>query len=192
MSYQAITIQKAESDDSSAIRHQYQEHGVEGFYSQFGAEYRNPHEPIIAEVLREAVSRWNLDLSRALDLACGSGEVTLALRELGAGRIDGVDPFTGEAYLARTGQPAEAVSFEQIAAGALAGRRYSLVACSFSMHLIDESWLPALLFQLAQLSDGLLIVTPHKRPELKAEWGWTLDGEFVIEKVRARLYRLKK
>jgi hypothetical protein len=60
------------------------------------------------------------------------------------------------------------------------------------MHLIDESWLPSLLFQFSQISDCLLIVTPHKRPEIKAEWGWTLEDEFVIEKVRARFYRLKK
>ena len=179
-------------NESDAIRHQYQEHGVEGFYFQFRDEYRNPHEPIIAEVLREAVNRWNLDLTHVLDLACGSGEVTLVLQQLGASEIDGVDPFTGDAYQTRTGQQAEAVSFEQIAAGALAGRRYSLIACSFAMHLIDESWLPTLLFQLAQLSDCLLIVTPHKRPELKAEWGCMLEGEFVIEKVRARFSRLKK
>lgn len=180
------------NDTSEAIRRKYEELGVENYYAQFGADYRNPHEPIIVEVLGEAVRRWKPDLSCVLDLACGSGEVTLALRELGAQKIDGVDPFTSEAYLLRTGQPAEAVSFEQIAAGVLNGRLYSLIACSFAMHLIDESWLPTLLFQLAQISDCLLIVTPHKRPELKAEWGWMLEDELVIERVRARLYRLKK
>lgn len=183
------TLPGVSSNEPVAIRQHYQGLGVKTYYAQFGADYRNPHEPIIAEVLREAVSRWGLDLSNVLDLACGSGEVTLALRQLGARQIDGVDPHTGEAYLARTGQQAKAVSFEQIASGAFDGRRYSLVACSFAMHLIDESWLPALLFQLARISDCLLIVTPHKRPEIKAEWGWALEGEFVIEKVRARLYQ---
>ncbi len=176
-------------DDATAIRHRYEQHGVEGYYSQFGAEYQNPHEPVIREVLRAAVERWRLDLTRALDLACGSGEVTLALRELGGREIDGVDPHTGEAYLARTGQQVESLSFEQIAAGALAGRSYSLIVCSFAMHLIDVSWLPALLSQLGMISDRLLILTPHKRPEIKAEWGWRLEDELVIERVRARLYR---
>lgn len=185
-------LPEEEPEESTALRCQYEQHGAENYYAQFGAEYRNPHEPIIAEVLREAVSRWNLDLSRVLDLACGSGEVTLALRDLGAGQVDGVDPYTGEAYWVRTGQQAEAFSFEDIAAGALDGRRYSVVICSFAMHLIEESWLPSLLFQLAGISDCLLIVTPHKRPELKSEWGWILEDEFLIERVRARLYRLKK
>src|SRR5262245_60778576 len=118
-------------DDATAIRHHYEQHGVKGYYSQFGAEYQNPHELVIREILRAAVERWRLDLTRALDLACGSGEATLALCELGCREIDGVDPHTGEAYLARTGQTAEAFSFEQIAAGALAGRSYSLIVCSF-------------------------------------------------------------
>lgn len=172
-----------------AIRRQYEEYGVEGYYSQFGAEYRNPHEPIIREALGQAVQRWLLDLTGVLDLACGSGEVTLALCELGGGRVDGVDPHTGEAYFARTGQQAECFSFEQIAAGTLAGRSYTLIVCSFALHLIEESWLPALLAAFGLISDCLLILTPHKRPEIKAEWGWRLEGEFVIERVRARLYR---
>jgi SAM-dependent methyltransferase len=177
-------------DPTPAIRHQYEEHGVEGYYARFGAGYRNPHEPVIREVLREAVARWRLDLRRVLDLACGSGEVTLALRELGVGEIDGVDPYTSEAYLARAGKVAESLSFERIAAGALAERSYSLIVCSFAMHLIEESWLPALLGRLAMISDSLLIITPHKRPEIKPDWGWTLADEFVIERVRARLYQM--
>ena len=82
---------KSHVEEAAAIRRQYEKHGVEGYYSQFGAEYRNPHEPVIREVLQEAVRRWQLDLDHVLDLACGSGEVTLALGELGSRKIDGVD-----------------------------------------------------------------------------------------------------
>ena len=179
-------------ETAEAIRNQYEEHGVEGYYSQFGADYRNPHEPVIHDVLQEAVRRWQLNLNHVLDLACGSGEVTLMLREFGCQQIDGVDPHTGEAYLARTGRQAEAISFEQIAAGALAGRSYSLILCSFAMHLIDESWLPGVLAQLGLIAECLLILTPHKRPEIKAAWGWALEDEFVMERVRARLYLKQK
>jgi SAM-dependent methyltransferase len=174
--------------ESGAIRPQYEEYGVEGYYTRFGSKYRNPHEPIIREVLRAAIERMHLDLTRVLDLACGSGEVTVALRELGCAEIDGIDPHTGEAYLARTGQRAETFSFEQIAGGALDGRSYSLIVCSFGLHLIEVSWLPSLLARLGSISNRLLVVTPHKRPAIKSQWGWTLEDELVIERVRARIY----
>jgi hypothetical protein len=124
-----------------------------------------------------------------LDLAAGSGEVTLALRELGATRVDGVDPYTADAYLARTGNSVERLTFEDVAAGALAGRHYSLVVCSFALHLCEPSRLPAVCQQLSLVGDALLILTPHKRPVIKSEWGWTLVGELVVERVRARMYR---
>jgi SAM-dependent methyltransferase len=139
-------------------------------------------------VLRASVERWPLSLTRVLDLACGSGEATLALRALGAQQIDGIDPFTGAAYLARTGQAAEPFDFAAIAAGALSGRAYSLVVCSFAMHLAEASRLPSLAYRMAEIAPQLLILTPHKRPVLKPEWGWQLREEFVRDRVRARLY----
>lgn len=175
-------------DDSAAIRSKYEKYGAKQYYSNFGAEYRNPHEPVIREALQQAVNRWKLDLSRALDLACGSGEATLALRELGCTRIDAADPHTGEAFFERTGQAAEPISFEMICDGALFGRHYSLIVCSFAMHLVDKSRLPALLAQLAMISNRLLILTPHKRPEIRSEWGWMLEADLIVKRVRARLY----
>ena len=175
--------------DPASIRAQYEHRGVRGFYAESGADYRNPHEPQLRRCIARAVELWRPDLSHVLDLAAGSGEVTLALRELGATRVVGVDPFTADAYLARTGRPAERLTFEAVAAGALAGRRYSLVACSFALHLLDRSRLPAVCQQLALVSDALLILTPHKRPVIKREWGLELVGEDVVERVRARFYR---
>jgi methylase of polypeptide subunit release factors len=67
------------SDD--AIRKQYERYGAEGYYRQFGARYRNPHEAAVRHAIHESVVAWGLDLSHVLDLACGSGEVTLALRD---------------------------------------------------------------------------------------------------------------
>ncbi len=174
---------------TEAIRPQYEQLGAQAFYEQHGADYRNPHEAAIGAVLRAVMPQWRLKLTRVLDLACGSGEATLVLHALGAGPIDGVDPYTGAAYLARTGQAAAALSFEQIAEGALSGRSYSLVVCSFALHLLPVSRLPALLFRLAELAPHLLILTPHKRPEIKRAWGWELERELVLERVRARLYR---
>jgi len=175
-------------DPKEAIRRRYEQLGARGYYEQHGGEYRNPHEPIVRQILAAAVDRWGLDLSSVLDLACGSGEVTLSLRELGATEIQGIDPYTCEAYRARTGTTAEALSFEQIASGALAGRRHSLIVCSFAMHLIETSWLPPLLLQLACVAPRLLILTPHKRPNIRPAWGWHLDDELLLERVRARIY----
>lgn len=180
---------KAANNGGLAIRRQYERLGAQAFYRQHGADYRNPHEAVIDAALRLVVPRWQLDLTRVLDLACGSGEATLALRDLGAARIEGVDPYTGAAYQARTGQAAEALSFEQIAGGALEGREYSLIVCSFALHLLAASRLPALLFRLAEIAPRLLILTPHKRPAIKAAWGWVLEDELVVERVRARVYR---
>ncbi len=104
---------------------------------------------MIRTTLRAAIARWDLPLDRVLDLACGSGEITLALRELGCAAIDGIDPYTHQAYAERTGHAAERITFEQIAAGALAGRSYGTIACSFAMHLVALSRLPALAAQLS-------------------------------------------
>ena len=175
--------------DPGSIRAEYERRGVRAFYSDSGADYRNPHEPQLRRIIKHVVELWNPDLSHVLDLAAGSGEVTLALGQLGAARVDGVDPFTADAYRARTGQPAERLTFEDVAAGGLSGRRYSLVACSFALHLVEPSRLPAVCQQLALVSDALLILTPHKRPVIKREWGWELVGEEVVERVRARMYR---
>jgi SAM-dependent methyltransferase len=175
--------------DPISIRGQYEQRGVRAFYETHGADYRNPHEPQVQRCIGVAVRRWRPDLSRVLDLAAGSGEVTLALRDLGAAHVDGIDPFTSDPYAARTGQPAERLAFEDVAAGALAGRRYSLIVCSFALHLCEPSRLPAVAQQLGTVAPSLLILTPHKRPVIRPEWGWELTGEDVVERVRARLYR---
>lgn len=160
-----------------------------GYYARFGAAYRNPHERAVRAALRAAAARWEFPLGRVLDLACGSGEATLALQELGAGQIDGIDPYTFAAYAARTGRPAERHSFEQIAAGALAGRHYDTIVCSYALHLVEPSRLPALALQLSLIAGHLIVLTPHKRPAIQPAWGWSLAGELVIDRVRARHYR---
>jgi len=175
--------------EDAAIRAAYEQYGVEGFYQRFGNTYRNPHERVVRAALKAAVARWELPLDHVLDLACGSGEVTLALRELGSAAIDGIDPYTHQAYADRTGQVAEQITFEQVAAGALAGRSYSTIVCSFALHLVALSRLPALMTQLSLIGTTLLILTPHKRPLLRPEWGWRCADELLIERVRARYYR---
>lgn len=178
----------ADLDEDLSIRAEYQRLGPAEFYHRHGGDYRNPHEHAIALGLRLAVARWTPDLSRVLDLAAGSGEATLALRSAGASAIAGIDPYTSSAYERRTGQPAEPLSFAEVAAGALIDRRYTLIVCSFALHLCDESRLPGVAAQLAIVAPTLWIVTPHKRPRLQSAWGWDLTDEFVVDRVRFRCH----
>lgn len=170
-----------------SIRGKYEEHGAENFYRAFGSVYRNPHEPSIAQAIGHATQRWPLDLANVLDLACGSGEVTLALQVAGGARVVGVDPYTGVAYYERTGQIAQPLTFEEIAAGALEGQRYTTIVCSYALHLVDKSRLPLLMWQLTGLSPSLLVLSPHKRPEIHVHW--KLHGEFIHDRVHTRFYR---
>ncbi len=175
-----------------AIRPMYDEFGSIGYYERFGAAYRNPHEPIIVKLIQQAVSDYSLDTSHVLDLACGSGEMTMALRGVGAAKITGIDPFTGEAYRARTGQIALSYTFEQIAEGILADQYYSLIVCSFALHLADDSRLPILCYQLSLIAPALVVITPIKRPHIEEAWGWILREEVMLERVRLRMYGSKQ
>jgi hypothetical protein len=178
-----------DDDDDPSVRDGYARFGVDAYYRRHAADYRNPHEDAVRAALIQAVADWSPDLSHVLDLAAGSGEVTLVLREIGAGRVDAIDPFTADAYRARTGGGCERLDFAAVAAGALTGRRYALIVCSFAMHLCEPSRLPALAQQLSLAAPTLLILTPHKRPVLRPEWGWELVGERVTRRVRARYCR---
>ncbi|MDX9719160.1 MAG: class I SAM-dependent methyltransferase [Myxococcota bacterium] len=173
----------------SSLHAAYQRHGVVPYYRQHGSAYRNPHEPIIRAIVQDFArqSPWSGSI---LDLACGSGEVTLALLELGVKEVLGVDPFTAEAYSERTGMQAQELSFEDIAQGALEQHRFGMIICSFALHLIEESWLPRLCWALATLSPRMLILSPHKRPRLEEEWGWVLTEAWVEQRVHAREYRV--
>ena len=183
------TSDTSPNDDDGAVRPAYERYGVQGYYARFGASYRNPHERAIHSALGAAIACWQIPLDRVLDLACGSGEATLAIQDLGGAIIDGVDPYTYEAYAERTGHAAERLTFEQIAAGALSGRHYDAIVCSFALHLVERSRLPTLALQISLVANHLLILTPHKRPAIKPEWGWSLAGELVVDRVRARYYQ---
>jgi SAM-dependent methyltransferase len=170
------------------IRLQYETMGVQGYYLSNGATYHNPHEKQIHVLLEQFAEI--LHYSNVLDLACGSGEVSAKILELG-GNVVGIDPYTAAAYQKRLGLTAEAISFDDIAKGALIARNYSLIICSFALHLADTSRLPLICYHLANISPKFLILTPHKRPVIKAEWGWQLETEMQFERVKARLYQSK-
>jgi hypothetical protein len=173
----------------TAIRKCYEKYGVNAFYQQFGDSYRNPHEAAIFKVIAAVNKAYQPDFTHVLYLAAGSGEVTLALRALGYTNVDAIEPYTFKAYFERTRKPAEKYRFKEIEQGLLSKRHYTTMICSFALHLATPSRLPTLLYQLSRIAPALLVITPHKQPNIKQKWGWTLLNELRVERVRGRLYQ---
>ncbi len=177
--------------DPDSIRARYEAHGAEGYYREHGERYANPHFPEVQALLAQNLHR--LDCSgEVLDFSAGGGEVTLALRALGVERISGCDPFTFALYTEQTGLPCLALSFMDVIRGGLPGV-YSSVVASFALHLCPEKDLFPLCWRLLDAAPQLIVLTPHKRPELEKIPGLSLLWEdFVLthrgKKVRIRAF----
>lgn len=70
--------------------------------------------------------------------------------------------------------------------GMVSERRWSVVLCSFAMHLCERQYLPTLCMMLACSADTLIILTPHKRPELDPAWGW-----HAVSETRDKYWRIR-
>lgn len=170
------------------IRNEYASFGTaEKFYEAKGAEYRNPAEHDIRRSLKRHMR--DSDMAQCLDLAAGSGEITLWVRENG-GSVEACDPYCQEAFKMRTKTECHSWSFEDIAHGIVEPPEelFSSVICSFALHLLNESYLPALLAMLTSWTRTLIVLTPHKRPHLNPNTGWILISEFCEDRVRFRRY----
>ena len=152
-----------------SVRHGYHKFGVIEYYKKHSEDYTNPHYYIIKDLLKECIKVVDIGES-ILDLCCGSGEATKILTELGDYPIDGLDPYTLPAYKKNTGKECLMYDFKDIVSGALENKKYDTIICSFAMHLCEESMLNSLLYQLSRISKQLIIITPHKRPEIKTWW----------------------
>jgi len=94
----------------------YNDFGVDNYYQQQGHHYSNPHKYDIERLLKKkfvpAHNSFSLNTShRILDLACGSGEVSTPLQQLGYGNILGVDPYTSTRYREVTGLECRTFTF---------------------------------------------------------------------------------
>lgn len=116
-----IKKQKEKKDIySNSFRNNYNTFGVDGYYQKYGKTYQNPHENVLNKAIQKLLDDWKdvLSLNHVLDLACGSGEITIAIQEWNSQQkenkninIDGMDPYTYEIYENRTGKKAETYSF---------------------------------------------------------------------------------
>jgi len=171
------------------IRPLYDEHGAEGYYREFSDVYENPHLPEITALLERNFKR--LDCSgTVLDFAAGGGEVSSTLSRLGAKNIVGCDPFTHALFERKTGLPCLQLSFIDVIRGGLSGQ-YSLIVSSFAMHLCPQKELFSLTWNLLQTAPLLVIITPHKRPELEKLQGIELVWEDIVETKRGKKVRMK-
>lgn len=175
---------------ADSVRAGYSAHGVDGYYARYGDRYRNPHEAVIVEAIHIAHGRAPLPAGRVLDLACGSGEATVALQSLpDAPRrtVLGCDPYTADAWRARVGLPVIELDFAAIAAGALDPHGpFDLIVCSFALHLAERSRLPGVLWALSRAGRELLLLSPHKRPHIGL--GFEQIDRFEHRRVRVRRF----
>lgn len=171
------------------IRPGYDSLGPTTYYATHGHNYANPHEGLIRRLVDSWIDRHQPPAdSRILDLACGSGEITMIFRERGISQVTGIDPYTGQAYMARTGLEALPHNFVSVSRGTIDELRFDFVFCSFALHLAEPGLLPQVCQRLAGIAPALVILTPHKRPEIKPAWGWQLAEEVLENRVRLRHY----
>lgn len=147
-----------------AIRKLYETYGAEGYYSEHGDTYANPHFPEISALIAQNLHR--IPATRVYDFAAGGGEVTLALRACGIDVAGACDPYTQTLYEKQTGMPCAGESFMDVIRNGLSGN-YSAIICSFAMHLCPQKSLFPLCWNLFQAAPLLVIITPHKRPQLE-------------------------
>ena len=154
---------------SKAIRNEYAESGVETFYLLNGDSYINPHEAQVNALIKKNVHLF--DCSNILDLSCGGGEVTRSLKTLAYENIIGSDPFTFRLYEKLTGKKCCTFTFDDLVRGKHLGiwkeKQFSIIICSFALHLQPEKKLYPLIAALFFLTDSLVVISPHKRPMLE-------------------------
>ena len=169
-----------------SVRFGYEKYGIDEYYRIHQLDYKNPHEKTISELLNYAKDNWNLG-NNLLDLCCGSGEVTRVFFDK---NIEGIDPYTFLEYSTITGKKCRKLTFKDIVENGL-NQKYNTIICSFAMHLCEESMLPMLLYRLGEVSNNLLIITPHKRPDCEGIFGWNKVDSLRINKVNMILYKKK-
>lgn len=169
-----------------SVRSGYEELGIEGYYKIHNEDYNNPHFNIVKKLLENYIVHNNIG-NNILDLCCGSGEVTRILKEVNKNyKIEGLDPYTAPAYSKNTGLNCMEYAFKDIVNGALYNKKYDTIICSFALHLCEKSMLNMVLYQLSLMSGRLIILTPHKRPEINSWWKEIYREK--QEKVTIRVY----
>ncbi len=168
----------------------YESLGADEYYQKFGTSYENPHQKQVEALVQRSAHRWNC-AAGVLDFSAGGGEVTLALRAVEQWPCTGCDPFTFTLYEQQTGAPCLRHSFEDVIKGAELGQ-FGVTICSFALHLCPEKDLFPVAWALLSAAPVLVIITPHKRPELEKIPGISLAYEDFELTEKGKKVRLKE
>lgn len=145
------------------------------------------------KLLQYALKHWGLDLTRCLDMGCGSGLMTKYLFKYGAGEVDSSDPgdFAAGNFEKEFGRSCLRYGFEHVAGGSFPGRDYTLVVCAYSMHFMKKSLMPAFMAGAVKLTNTLLVISPRDKPVIDSP-DWLQAREFQSRsRAMVRLFTTK-
>jgi hypothetical protein len=172
------------------IRQRYEEEGSEGYYKNNALAYQNPHEPQVRELILRNIGK--IDYTRALDLCAGGGEVSKIWHELGHNDFLACDAYTYELYEQNLQRSCYQYSFDNFLRNKFSfPHTFSTIVCSFALHLCPEDWLFNVTENLFAYSPEIVIITPHKRPELELLGNCSLRFEDFVLTERGKKVRLK-
>ena len=167
-----------------SIRNLYSELGVDEYYLNHSKTYINYHEKAISKIISKLENEYCIG-NKILDLCCGNGEVTKYLHNK---YVIGSDLYMYKIYTQNTLNKCYSYSFYDIANGKLK-EQFDTIICSFALHLCQKSLLPKLLWELRNISNTLVVISPNKKPNCDNISGWLLVDEFEIDRVKTKIYK---
>lgn len=171
----------------SGITNQYRTIGVDKYYQDHAIDYDNPHKAQVIECLKKL---YSAKCEKVLDLACGDGLVTKWIKSHFEADIIGCDKFMADRYKKETGRDCKEFTFQDIANNkSNLDKDFNVVICSYAIDLVPQSYMPNLLWQLAQMSERLLIIRPNNH--VLDNTFWEVESKAKEGKAKAVLYKRK-
>ena len=169
------------------IRDEYSKMGVDNFYKTNKNSYVNPHLKNIHLALDWVLSK--IKITSIIDLAAGNGEVTQYLTKNGINDAIGIDPYLSETYEQNTGNDSLNLSFQDIATDGI-GYHAQTVICSYALHLCPKSYLNNLMYNLHEICEYFILISPSKYPIISDEYFDLIDST-IINKTHCKIFKSK-
>lgn len=175
----------------SSLTEQYNKFGVDEYYRMYSDTYVNPHTKQICTIVNKNYDKINQYQDEyVLDLCCGNGEITDILTNIDKSiNVIGCDPYMYEQYKIKSKRECLQLSFDDIIKRGLP-YKYSSIICSYGMHLCPSDNLSSLVYKLSLATNQIVIITPHKRPNLANMHGFQLVYTDTATKEDGKLIRL--